>query len=223
MSKVSTGTRLKQIMNQRGLKQVDILELTKPLQKELNVKIGKTDLSQYVNDKVEPRQDKLYLMARALDVNEAWLMGFDVSQERKQTDPNNITPVTGFQRIPVIGKIACGDPITAIENVTEYREVPKDYLNYNGELFFLEASGDSMEPKIPDGSYVLCRKQEDVESGEIAAVLVNGDEETTLKKVIKQGKTILLQPLNEDYAPYIVTEDNPAKIVGKALRVDTEL
>ena len=80
-----------------------------------------------------------------------------------------------------------------------------------------------MEPKIPDGSYVLCRKQEDVESGEIAAVLVNGDEETTLKKVIKQGSTILLQPLNESYSPYIVTKENPAKIVGKALRVDTEL
>lgn len=182
------------------------------LSKELDVKY--TTLSDWINGKTYPRIDKIELLANYFGVSKAELV---------EDTPTNVLPVTGFQRIPVIGKIACGDPITAIENITEYREVPKDYLNYSGELFFLEATGDSMEPKIPDGSYVLCRKQEDVESGEIAAVLVNGDEETTLKKVIKQGKTILLQPLNESYSPYIVTKENPAKIVGKALRVDTEL
>lgn len=134
----------------------------------------------------------------------------------------NTYPITEFERIPVLGRIACGNPITAEQNIEQYRTVPKEYLP-GGELFFLEATGDSMEPKIPDGSFVLCRKQEDVESGEIAAVLVNSDEETTLKKVVKQGSTILLQALNDEYSPYIVTEDNPARIVGKAIRVEVKL
>lgn len=186
-------------------------------QEDLGKMIGtkKATISNYETGYRSPNQDVLFDLAEALDVS--------INDLFPRTEPKNITPVTGFQRIPVIGKIACGEPIDAIENIADYREVPKDYLNYSGELFFLEATGDSMEPKIPDGSYVLCRKQEDVESGEIAAVLVNGDEETTLKKVIKQGNTILLQPLNESYSPYIVTKENPAKIVGKALRVDTEL
>lgn len=80
--KESTGSRLKHIMRVRGLKQVDILDRTKIFEKQYGVKIGKTDLSQYVNDKVEPRQDKLYVLALALNVSEAWLMGYDVPQER---------------------------------------------------------------------------------------------------------------------------------------------
>lgn len=136
--------------------------------------------------------------------------------------PVNTIMITDFVKIPIIGKIACGDPIDAIENISEYRSVPKDYLP-RGDLFYLEASGDSMEPKIPNGSYVLCRKQSDVENGEIAAVLVNGDEETTLKKIIKQGNSILLQPLNEKYAPYIVNSENPARIVGKAIEVTSKI
>ncbi|WP_080147002.1 LexA family protein [Marinilactibacillus piezotolerans] len=192
-------------------------KMKKMTQEELGNLIGtkKATISNYETGYRSPNQDVLFDLAEALDVS--------INDLFPPTEAKNMIPVTGFERIPVLGKIACGDPITAIENISEYREVPKDYLDYHGELFFLEATGDSMEPKIPNGSYVLCRKQEDVESGEIAAVLVNGDEETTLKKVIKQGKTILLQPLNEDYAPYIVTEENPAKIVGKALRVDVEL
>lgn len=142
----------------------------------------------------------------------------DLTSERK----SNTIPVTEFVKVPVLGKIACGDPIDAIENVADYRIVPKDRMP-NGDIFFVEAQGHSMEPKIPNGSFVMCRKQEDVENGEIAAVLVNGDEDTTLKKVVKQGDTILLQPLNEDYTPYIITKDNPAKIVGKAVRVEVEL
>lgn len=207
---MSVGERMKNRRKELGLSADDIAE---------KIGVSRSTVFRYEKGEIEKLPiEILYPLSEALKTTPEFLMGL------KHTAPtSNMMPVTGFQRIPVLGKIACGDPITAIENISEYREVPKDYLNYNGELFFLEASGDSMEPKIPDGSYVLCREQEDVESGEIAAVLVNGDEETTLKKVIKQGNTILLQPLNEEYAPYIVTEDNPAKIVGKALRVDTEL
>lgn len=76
-----------------------------------------------------------------------------------------------------------------------------------------------MQPVIKENSYVMIRKQDDVENGEIAAVLLNGDTEATLKKVRKLGDTILLEAINEEYAPYIVNENNPARIIGKAVKV----
>lgn len=170
-------------------------------------------VSDWRNGKAMARGEGLQKLADYFNVNIS-----DLTADK----PSNMIPVTEIVKIPVLGTIACGEPIDAIENVAEYRSVPKEFLP-SGELFFLEAQGDSMEPKISNGSFVLCRKQEDIESGEIAAVLVNGDEQTTLKKVIKQGETIFLQALNEAYAPYVITKDNPARIVGKALRVENEL
>lgn len=125
-------------------------------------------------------------------------------------------------RIPILGAIACGEPITAEENIEEYRETLKTSVPA-GNLFYLKAKGDSMYPKIPDGSYVLVREQSDVESGEIAAVLLNGDEEAILKRVRKLGNSILLESINEDYAPYLVNEGNPARIVGKAVKLEVDL
>ena len=80
-----------------------------------------------------------------------------------------------------------------------------------------------MSPKIPDGSYVLVREQSDVENGEIGAVLLNGDEGATLKRVRKLGDSVLLESINEDYAPYLITDDNPARIIGKAVKLEVDL
>lgn len=76
MKRKTVGQRLKEIMDKRGLKQVDIIEASKPFFTD-KVKISKTDLSQYVNDKAEPRSDKLYILAKGLNVPEQWLLGFD--------------------------------------------------------------------------------------------------------------------------------------------------
>lgn len=81
--KESTSDRLRYLMNERRLKQVDILNLSLPYCKEYNVKMNKSDISQYVSGKVEPSQEKLVILGMALNVSEAWLMGFDVSPERK--------------------------------------------------------------------------------------------------------------------------------------------
>ena len=80
-----------------------------------------------------------------------------------------------------------------------------------------------MVPTIPANSYVLIREQENVEDGEIAAVLVNGDTEATLKRVKRQGEIVLLVADNPSYTPYIVTEDNPARILGKAVKFSSDL
>ena len=78
MKKLTTSDRLKQIMSEKGLRQVDILEACKPYCKRYGVQLHKNDLSQYVSGKVEPRQDKLSILGMALNVNEVWLMGYDV-------------------------------------------------------------------------------------------------------------------------------------------------
>ena len=94
MKNSSTSERLKQIMNERSLRQVDILEAAKPFCEKYGVKLAKNDLSQYVSGKVEPRQEKLTILGLALNVSETWLMGYDVRRERDETEkapmPNDI-------------------------------------------------------------------------------------------------------------------------------------
>ena len=83
MERVTTAERLKEIMAERNLRQVDILNLSLPLCAKWNVKMNKSDISQYVSGKVEPSQEKLVVLGIALNVSESWLMGFDVPKERK--------------------------------------------------------------------------------------------------------------------------------------------
>lgn len=90
MKKHTTSYRLKQIMTERNLKQVDILNLAMPFCRKYGIKLNKNDLSQYVSGKVEPGQNKLYILGQALNVSEAWLMGFDVPME-KSYKPNKNT------------------------------------------------------------------------------------------------------------------------------------
>ncbi len=79
--KETTTQRLNQLISESGLRQVEILEKSKPYQKELDVKMGKSALSQYISGKSNPDQDKLVLLAKTFGVSEAWLLGFDVPRE----------------------------------------------------------------------------------------------------------------------------------------------
>lgn len=87
MKTTTTADRLKEIMIERKIKQIDILNLAKPICEKYNVKLAKNDLSQYVNGKVEPGQDKLTVLGLALNVSEAWLMGYDVPKSRENKQP----------------------------------------------------------------------------------------------------------------------------------------
>lgn len=86
--KNTTASRLKQVMSERNLKQVDVISLSKPYQKELGVKLGKSALSQYINGKSTPDQEKLVLLSKTLGVSEAWLMGYDAPMVNDQ-QPNS--------------------------------------------------------------------------------------------------------------------------------------
>ena len=85
MKKRTTSERLKQLMQERNLKQVDILNKAQPYCKKYGIKLTKQDLCQYVSGKVEPAQNKLAILSMTLKVNESWLVGFDVPKE-KQAD-----------------------------------------------------------------------------------------------------------------------------------------
>lgn len=141
---------------------------------------------------------------------------------RYGTSPQNLKPVNETIKIPLLGTIACGDPILADENITGYLSEPTDLLP-SGKLFYLRAKGQSMEPTIKDGSLVLIRQQPDVEDGEIAAILFVDDDEATLKRIKRAGPTVILIPDNREYEPIIASNNNPVRILGKAVRVTTNL
>lgn len=100
MEKKNTSIRLKELMQERNLKQVDILRMAEPYAKQYDIKFNKSDLSQYVSGKTEPGQDKLFLLGITLNVSETWLMGYDVPRERYniQTSPFMVQKQTEAQK-----------------------------------------------------------------------------------------------------------------------------
>jgi len=95
----STAIRLKQIMQERNLRQVDIIRLAEPYCREYNLKLTKSDMSQFVSGKVEPGQWKLAILGRALNVSEVWLMGYDVPMEREEPAPTEEAERVEFVRL----------------------------------------------------------------------------------------------------------------------------
>lgn len=116
--KETTAQRLARIMNERNLRQVDILKKSEKFQKELGIKLGKSALSQYVSGKSIPDQDKLVLLAKTLDVSEAWLMGYDTNEQ--QTEPNKPSIDLSNLREKVVmfdGKPLSDDDVKKIEQI----------------------------------------------------------------------------------------------------------
>lgn len=128
---------------------------------------------------------------------------------------------TSFAKIPVLGDVAAGLPMMAEENIVDYEEVDPAMAT-SGELFGLRIKGSSMEPRIKEGDVVIVRKQEDVDTGDVAVVLVNGDS-ATVKRIKKETSGITLIPNNPAYDPkYYSNEDIqrlPVTIVGKVVEL----
>lgn len=137
----------------------------------------------------------------------------DVAQD-KATVIDNIVPMPGTHNIPLLGAIACGEPILATDNIECDVAVPE---NIEAD-FALRCKGDSMiDARISDGDIVYIRQQPLVENGEIAAVLI-GDE-ATLKKFYREGDTVTLMPCNVKCPPFVYTGEqiNEVSILGKAV------
>ncbi|MCI1700033.1 LexA family protein [Liquorilactobacillus nagelii] len=198
------SNNIKRFMKQRGVERSKMAA-------DLNVKY--TTLTDWINGNVYPRIGSIEKIANYFNVEKSDLI------ERR---PDNVIPITKTVKIPLLGEIACGDPILAEENIEEYIDEPVNYLP-SGKCFYLKAKGDSMKPTIPSGSRVLIRQQPDVEDDEIAAVLMTDTNEATLKRIKRSNGTMFLMPDNPEFTPIIVGEDNPARILGKAIRYTSDL
>ena len=161
------------------------------------------------------RHDKITLLADALKVSPADLMGWEI----KSSFPKNAQPMPEMRQIPRIGRIACGEPITAEENIEGYDETP---AGWHAD-FSLLCVGDSMSPKIEDGDIVAIRCQPQVNNGEIAAVRI-GDE-ATLKMVFIHQDYVELRPVNPSYPSIIrrLEEMEEIRIEGKAVGLCRDL
>ena len=187
---------------------------------EVAERLGRTEatVQRYESGNIKnPKSDTIQELADALKVSPSYLMGWEDDL------PSNVHQLSRqIVRIPILGSISCGDPLLAEENIKGYRNESPDLLP-SGELYYLEANGDSMEPSIPNGSLVLIRKQPEVENGQIAAVLINGYEEATLKRVRYQGENMILYPDNSKHSPIFVGDNNPVRIIGLAVEVKYKL
>lgn len=123
-----------------------------------------------------------------------------------------------YYMCPVYGTISAGIPNWAEECIEGRLPIDPELMNIVNpeECFFLRVSGESMNQLIKNGAYALIRKTEVVENGEIAVVLVNGDE-ATLKKFSKQGDVVVLEPMSSDssFTTQIYNKDTEIKIIGK--------
>lgn len=167
--------RLNQCMRAKGIKQVDLVERTG---------IDKSNISSYLAGRYMPKSEGLYLLAKALDVNVAWLMGIDA-------DTNNIKP----RKIPIVGKIAAGMPIFAEENLEGYDFAPISYTLEEYTYFFLRVQGDSMNLKFNENDLVLVQQQNYLDDGEIGVFLIDG-ECATVKKYRKDNNLVILEPMS---------------------------
>ena len=175
------------------------------------VGVGKSTVRKWENgDIANMRRDKISKLAAALGTTPGYLMGWDDTPSL----PDNILPMPKMKKVPLLGTIACGEPILAAENIEDMVNMPE---NIHAD-FALRCKGDSMiNARIFDGDIVYIRQQTTVESGDIAAVLI-GDE-ATLKRVRIFPDHISLEPENPTYRALVFWDEemNTVRILGKAV------
>lgn len=184
-------------------------ELAKKLHYKSRSSINKIELGLY-----NLKQSKIKMIADALQTTPSYIMGWEEKNE-------SVLPI-GIQLFPLLGNVACGNPIFAEEQIETYVEATTRIK----ADFCLRAKGDSMiNARIHDGDIVFIRKQNTVENGEIAAVLI-GDE-ATLKRVFyyPEDSKLVLQAENPKYEPfvYVGEELNSIKILGKAVAFQSDV
>ena len=228
--------RIKQRRQQLGMRQVDLAKA---------VNVSQSTMSDYETGRYEPDLDTLAKIAAELKVTVGWLMSektyninhpddsFEYESLMRAVNKNYVTDqlenflftnqiVTAPAfKIPVLGDVAAGIPIEAITDIVDYEELPISMAS-TGEYFGLRIKGASMEPRMREGDVVIVRKQDDVESGDVAVVMVNGDS-ATVKKIKKGPSGITLIPNNPVFDTMFYTNDEiqslPVRILGKVVEL----
>lgn len=208
---VEIKDRLQEALNFRQMSQQELSDRTK---------IPKASISQYLSGYAKPKDDRIHLISKALDVQEPWLLGYDVSIRHVSSDNSNsnYNRPKGV-RIPVLGEVVAGVPIDAVEEYLDWEEITPE-LAETGEFFSLKIKGDSMEPRIVAGDVVIVKIQPTAETGDVVIAMVNGDD-ACCKRFIKHDEGITLQSFNPSYTPMFFTkkeiESLPVTIVGKVI------
>lgn len=217
MDRKIIGERLKYARDElRGMSLQDVAEASG---------VARSTVQRYETAKIQNiKLPVVESFARVLNVNPAWLIGKSDDMEIPSTNfidtslfPN-IFPLPKTKKVPLLGTIACGEPILATENIESYVDMDSDIH----ADFALRCQGDSMvNARIMDGDIVFIRKQDKVENGEIAAVLMDdcSESQATLKRVYISDDKIRLCAENPNYQDMIFFENdmNKVRIIGKAI------
>lgn len=196
----------------------EVVELVKKMTAEQNmsmselarrVGIAKSAISRYFNGTRELPLNRIGDFASALHTTPNFLLGV-----KEDTNSQGI-------KIPVLGTVAAGIPISAVEDILDYEEIPQSWQN-QGEFFGLRIKGDSMKPDINDGDTVIVKQQSTANNGDVVIALVNGDD-ATCKKFEKLDNGIMLISNNSEYSPmYFSNEEvitKPVVIVGRVVEL----
>lgn len=203
------GSKIKSLRIDRGLTQDELAKI---------LGIARTTLASWEIDRREPDYAMLQKLADVFGVSVDYLLGRNkiIADALIVAEPKAVYSVNQMAKIPVLGVIRAGIPIFAQQNIIGWEDIPADEVK-DGEYFYLQVTGDSMiDAHIFPGSRVLIRRQEYVENGQIAVVLVNSNE-ATLKRVKWADEKVILYAANKNYEPqiYDVAE---VKILGRAVK-----
>lgn len=192
--------RIRALRAQNGIKQADLAKA---------LRVSQAALSGYETGKFQADISTYIEMANFFGVSLDYLLG--------KPEPSQ----SGAVPVPVLGDVAAGLPLLAEENILDYEEVSPE-VAASGEIFGLRVKGSSMEPRIAPGDVVIVRKQENVDTGDTAVVLINGDS-ATVKKVKKETNGITLISNNPAYDPMYFSNDDiqrlPVTIIGKVIEL----
>ena len=203
-------TRLKQLRNEKKINQRELANF---------LKVAPSTISMYESGQREPNFEVLESLADFFNVDLNYLLG--KSDKTTKLMIEDISPKPQGIKIPVLGTVAAGIPISAVEDILDYEEIPQSWQN-QGEFFGLRIKGDSMQPKMDEGDVVIVRQQSDANNGDTVIVLVNGDD-ATCKKLQKTDNGIMLVSTNPNYLPMFFTNEEivtkPVVILGKVVEL----
>lgn len=182
--------------------------------------VNQTAVSQWERGVTTPNPNILLKLSKMYNVSTDYLLGNDLQEQQD----SNFIPYRPTGTVPVLGRIAAGVPISAIEEVEGYEPVT---VSDPENCYYLRVEGDSMTGAgIQSGDLVLIRQQPTADNGQIVACKVNGDE-ATLKRFHQQGEAVLLMPENPNYEPIVVPakdfDTGYAQIFGVAIEVKRKL
>lgn len=204
--------RLRIALQESGKRQTDIAKETK---------IPISSISQYLSGYATPKADRIYLMAKALGVSEAWLLGYDVPKEPTYGDACGISGIRR-KKIPILNDVVNGKLVYCNEDRESYVDAGTEI----DASFCIKFRGDSMTgARINDGDIAFIHAQDTVQNGEIAAIII--DNEVTLKRVyyFPEQHVVILLSDNSSYAPlaYSSKEFDSVNIIGKAIAFQSDV